>query len=61
MTSNDSARARWVLAIVGLLAVNVIAMVVLAVLSARGASQVVPGYDQPARSALGHHAAARTP
>jgi hypothetical protein len=44
-----SPKLRWVFAIVGLLAVNLIAMVVLIVMSARDASQVIPGYDRPAR------------
>ncbi|MEO8699456.1 MAG: hypothetical protein ABI867_05405 [Kofleriaceae bacterium] len=37
-------RTRWVLAIVGLLAMNVLAMVVLAVLAHTGESTVVPAY-----------------
>jgi hypothetical protein len=39
-------RVAWMLAIVGLLAVNVVAMVVLAVVAHRGGSQVLPSYDQ---------------
>jgi len=37
-------RVTWILAIVGLLAANLIAMVVLAVVANRGGSQVVPAY-----------------
>ena len=40
-----TARTRWLLAIVGLLVGNVIAMVVLATCSASGGSRVVDGYD----------------
>ncbi len=46
-----TAKQRWVVAILGLLRVNLLAMVILAVLSASGASQVVPGYDRPAPTA----------
>ena len=41
---------RWVIAIVGMLAINVIASVVLAVLANSGGSQVIPSYhDRPPR------------
>jgi nitrogen fixation protein FixH len=54
-----TARTKWAVAIVGLLAVNVIAAVTLAVLANRGAAQVIPDYyakaahydDELARSA----------
>ena len=54
-----TARTRWTVAIVGALAVNVIAAVTLAVLANRGAAQVIPDYyakaahydDELARSA----------
>lgn len=39
---------RWILAIVCLLAFNVVAMVVLAVVANDGASKVVPGYGEQA-------------
>lgn len=37
-------RLRWILAIVGLLAANVVAMVVLAVVANNGHTQVIPAY-----------------
>jgi len=37
-------RLRWVFAIVGLLAVNIVAMVVLAVAANEGGAQVIPSY-----------------
>lgn len=39
-----TARWRWLLAIAGLLAANVIAMVTLAVVAHRGSAQVIPDY-----------------
>ncbi len=43
-----SPRFRWILAIVGLLAANVIAMVILAVTSSTHAPQIHPSYERPA-------------
>ncbi len=40
-----SARNRWVFAIVGLLAANIVAMVVLAVSAGSTDARVVPGYE----------------
>ena len=65
-----TARAKWIVAIVGLLAGNVLAMTALAVTASHGHSQVIPAYyeravhyddaiDEAARSrALGWHATA---
>ena len=39
-----TARSRWILAIAGLLAANVVAMVTLAVVANRGGAQVIPDY-----------------
>jgi nitrogen fixation protein FixH len=62
-----TASSKWILAIVGLLAANVIAMVILAVIANNGTNQVIPDYyakaahydDEMARSsvsqALGWH------
>ena len=57
-----TARTTWTVAIAGLLGVNVIAAVSLAVLANRGAAQVIPDYyekaahydDELARSATSH-------
>jgi hypothetical protein len=40
-----SARARWIAGVVGLLAVNLIAAVVLAVMAGAEPPQLAPGYD----------------
>jgi hypothetical protein len=39
-----TAGKKWLLAIVGLLAANMIAMIVLTVIATNGASQVIPAY-----------------
>ncbi len=43
-----TSKTKWTLAIVGLLAGNVLAMATLAVISARGSSQVIPAYYEQA-------------
>jgi hypothetical protein len=44
-----SPKLRWVIAIVGLLAANLIAMVILAITSSANAPQILPSYEHPAR------------
>lgn len=45
-----SPKLRWVLAIVGLLAANLIAMVILAITSSTNAPQIHPSYEQPTQA-----------
>jgi len=44
-----TARSKWLLAIVGLLAINLVAAVVLAIAANHGGSRVVPEYAREAR------------
>ena len=49
MKKKLSARTKWILAIVGLLVGNVIAMVVLAIAANVGGSKVIPAYYEEKR------------